>query len=72
MDGVVNISDRGNAFNNSLIRHDSAEENMLIMDKVMTTLDQIVGQLDDMNQGLTNIEKRIVNLENKKTIVQDE
>merc|ERR1712216_352441 len=31
--------------NNSLLRNDSTEENMLIMDKVMTTLDQIVVQI---------------------------
>jgi len=36
----------------SFVRFDSAEENMMVMDKVMGTLDQIVEQLDTMNQGL--------------------
>lgn len=54
--------------NDSLLRNDSTEENMLIMDKVMTTLDQIVVQIDDMNKGLNNISNRVVNLEHKKGI----
>lgn len=56
--------------NNSLLKIDSNEENMMIMDKVMTTLDQIVVQLDDMNQGLSNIERRVINLEKNKEAKQ--
>jgi len=60
--GEVSV-DQTLLMNNSLHGFESAEENMLIMDKVMGTLDQIVHQLDDMNKNLVNVESRINNLE---------
>lgn len=68
MDMQMNQSGLGTA--QSFVRFDSAEENMMVMDKVMGTLDQIVEQLDNMNHGLKHIEQRVVTLEDKKNNVQ--
>jgi len=62
----VNMNQSEVGMGQSLVRFDSAEENMMVMDKVMGTLDQIVEQLDTMNNGLKHMEQRVGNLEDRK------